>query len=111
MSDFGPNVGIQFAETASGHVAPEISDPELAARVAKKAGATFHLHAKISIPRLQDFLDSATHSAEISSGSVSWKPDLAASTPVNPGGQIIMFRNADATGKHKFIDYQFSFVD
>ena len=110
MPDFGPNVGIQFAETASGHVAREVSDPQLAAQVAKKAGETFHLHAKISIPRLQDFLDSATHSAEISSGTVSWKPDVAG-TPVNPGGKVIMFRNADATGKHKFIDYQFSFAD
>src|SRR5690348_10018251 len=95
MPEFGPNIGIQFAETATGHVAREVSDPQLAAHLAKKDGGKFQLHAKISIPRLQDFLDSAVHSAEISSGTVSWKPELSATTPVFPGGQVTLFRNAD----------------
>src|SRR5579872_6742402 len=99
MPDFGPNVGIQFTEAASGYVAREISDPGLAPDVAKAAGETFQLTLEISIPRLQDFLDSTAHSASIGSGTVSWKPDLAA-VPVLPGGQVTMFRNADTTGKH-----------
>ena len=88
MSDFGPNVGIEFVETASGHVAIQISDPVVAERLAKAGGRALQLALKISIPRLQDFLRSAVHVAEISSGTVSWKPNLAAA-PMPPGGSGI----------------------
>jgi hypothetical protein len=85
VSDFGPQVGIQFAETASGPVAREISDPGVAARSADPAGAPFQISFALSIPRLQDFLGAGVHAAEIRGGTVSWKPDLAA-VPVLPGG-------------------------
>ena len=110
MSDFGPKVGIRFAEVASGHVASEISDPGVAARRANAAGEAFRLAIEISIPRLQEFFDLPVHSAEISSGRVSWKPDLTA-VPVLPGGQVTIFGNVDPSGKHKFIEYLFSFPD
>jgi len=110
MPDFGPEVGIQFTEAASGHVASQISDPAVAERLAAAHGGAFQLRLEISIPRLQEFLDSAVHVARITGGTVSWTPELSA-VPVLPGGQVILFRNADSTHKHKFIDFAFSFSD
>lgn len=110
MADFGPQAGIQFGETASGAVAREISDPGVAARPANPAGAPFQISLVLSIPRLQDFLGAAVHSAEIRSGTVSWKPDLT-SAPVLPGGTVAFFRNADSSGRHKLVEYAFSFRD
>ena len=110
MSDFGPDVGVQFGEAASGHVAARISDPVAAERVARAGGEGFQLSLQISIPRLQEFLDSPIHSATISSGTVSWKPNVNA-TAVRPGGRVVMFRNANGNRTHKFIDFGFSFPD
>src|SRR5436190_13020186 len=106
MPDFGRNVGVQLKETASGHVSAQISDPAVAERV----GEAFQLSLEISIPELQDFFDTPVHTAEITAGTVSWQPDLS-DVPVHPGGQVILFRNADATRTHKFIDFVFSFSD
>ncbi len=103
MSDFGADVGIEFSETASGKVSPGISDPAVAA----KAGSAFLVTLNISIPRLQDFLSAATHTADIRSGTVSWKPDLK--TTAIAGGSVTYFRDADASGSRKFVDYTFSF--
>jgi choline dehydrogenase len=108
MSDFGPNLGIQYTESASGHVASQISDPAVAERLAEASGGAFQLDLQISIPRLQEFLDSAVHIAEIGSGKVSWNPDVS-SVPLLPGGQVTLFRNADPSRKRKFIDFAFSF--
>src|SRR5215831_15170966 len=108
MSDFGPNAGIEYVERMSGHVADRISDPAVAARVAAEGGRTFSLDLRISIPHLQDFLNSASHVAQIADGTVSWLPELP-STRVLPGGQVTLFRTADATRKRKFIDFAFSF--
>jgi hypothetical protein len=74
MSDFGPNAGIEYVERMSGHVADRISDPAVATRVAAEGGRTFSLDLRISIPHLQDFLDSASHVAQIADGTVSWQP-------------------------------------
>ncbi|PWU03917.1 MAG: hypothetical protein C5B51_17910 [Terriglobia bacterium] len=108
MPDFGAHVGVQFAETASGHSSGSISDPVLAARLGAASGRSFTLDLQISIPRLQDFLASAEHLAEITGGAVSWKPDILGAR-VDPGGRVTMFRDADATRKRKFIDFAFSF--
>jgi len=104
VPDFGPEVGIAFCETASGKVAPQISDPTVAA---KSGGGEFQLTLNISIPRLQDFLVAAKHTAVISGGKVSWKPNLTAA--LLPGGTVTFFRDADPAGTHKFVDYSFSF--
>lgn len=104
MPDFGPDVGIEFSETASGKVSPGISDPAVAS---KAGGGTFLLTLSISIPQLQDFLNSATHTAEIRSGTVSWKPDLK--TAAVAGGSVTYFRDANPSGSRKYVDYTFSF--
>jgi hypothetical protein len=104
MADFGRDVGIEFSETASGKASPGISDPAVAA---KAGGGAFLVTLNISIPRLQDFLNSATHTAEIRSGTVSWKPDLKAAAVA--GGSVTYFRDANPSGSRKFIDYTFSF--
>ncbi len=108
MPDFGPDAGIEFVESAAGHVAGQISDPPVAERIAAAAGRTFTLDLRIAIPRLQDFLNAPDHVAEIAGGEISWKPDLSGAQ-VLPGGQMVMFRNADPTRKRKFIDLNFSF--
>lgn len=110
MSDFGPKVGVQYVEAASGRVAAGISDAAVAGRVATAGAGAFQLALQVSIPSLQDFLDSAVHAAEIGTGTVSWKPDLAAA-PVLPGGAVTFFRDADPTGRHKSIEFAFSFSD
>ena len=109
MFDFGPDVGIEFTESASGHVAQRISDPEAAERLAKSRGSSFQFSLQVSIPQLGQFLDSAVHIAGISGGTVSWKPDVT-TAPVLPGGQVTLFRKADSSRKHKFNDYVFSFA-
>jgi choline dehydrogenase-like flavoprotein len=106
MSDFGPNVGIQYSENASGHVASGVSD----GAVAKTRGTAFQLALEVSIPSLQDFLDADVHDTVISSGTVSWKPDVGGAA-VLPGGKVTMFRNAEGTSAHKFVDFVFSFAD
>ena len=108
MADFGPDAGIQFVESASGHVASHISDASVAARLAALTGRTFQLDLQISIPRLQDFLASTEHVAEIAGGQITWKPDISAAR-VLAGGQATLFRNADATRTHKFVEFYFSF--
>ena len=110
MSDLGPNVGIQFTETASGYVAARISDPVVAERLAKDEGGAFRLALQISIPRLQDFLDFSVRIAVISGGSVSWKPDLS-DAPVLPGGRATLSATPIQRRTHKFIDYSFSFSE
>ena len=110
MSDFGPNVGIQYTEAGSGHVARLISDSAVAELLGARNGEAFQLHLQVTIPRLQDFLDSATRVAEISSGTVSWKPYLSG-VPVLPGGRVTLFRNVDAIRRHKSVDFDFSFQD
>jgi choline dehydrogenase-like flavoprotein len=110
MPDFGPNVGVQFTETVSGHVASQISDPAVAESLAKtEDGGAFQLSLQVSIPRLQDFLDSNSHVAQIDSGTVSWKPQLAG-VPLLAGGTVVLFRSAESSPKHKFVDYDFSFA-
>jgi choline dehydrogenase-like flavoprotein len=104
MPDFGPEVGIEFSETASGKVSPGISDPAVAT---KAGGGAFLVTLNISIPRLQDFLTSATYTADIRSGTVSWKPDVK--TAAVTGGSVTYFRDANPSGSRKFIDYTFSF--
>ncbi|HTP31575.1 MAG TPA: GMC family oxidoreductase [Candidatus Acidoferrales bacterium] len=106
MPDFGPSVGIQFVEAASGHVASGISD----AAVAQDAGQAFQLNLQIAIPKLQGFLDSGVHVAQLGGGTISWKPDLQAA-PVLAGGTATYFRDVDGTGKHKSIEFAFSFHD
>jgi choline dehydrogenase-like flavoprotein len=108
MADFGPNVGIQFQEAASGPLAGGISDPEAAARVAESTGQSFRLDLQISIPRLQAFLASPDHAAEIVAGRIDWQPGLTAAS-VLPGGRVTMFRSLDSTRKHKSVDFAFSF--
>jgi choline dehydrogenase-like flavoprotein len=108
-SDFGPEVGIHFSETASGYLANQISDLTVAESVAKADGTWFQVTLQISIARLQDFLDSSEHLAQIAGGAVSWKPRLA-DVPLLPGGKVTFFRNADSTPTQKFIDYDFSFA-
>jgi len=110
MPDFGPNVGIQFTEAASGFVAAGISDAIVGERRAKTDKTAFGIALRLSIPRLQEFLGAQTHVADIVSGTVSWKPALS-HAPVLPGGTVTLFRKSDAAGNHKFIDYDFSFVD
>jgi len=107
-SDFGP-VGVRFSETASGYVANQISDLSVAESTAKTDGTWFRLALQISIPRLQDFLDSSAHIAQIESGAVSWKPNLT-NVPVLPGGKVTFFRDSESTASQKFIDYDFSFA-
>src|SRR5215469_1284466 len=106
MPDFGPNVGIEFSETASGKVSPGISDPAVAA---KAGGGAFLVNLKISIPRLQDFLSSAPHTAKIRGGAASWKPNLK--TTAVAGGSVTYFRDAIPGGSRKFVDYTFSISD
>ena len=89
MSDLGPNLGIQFTETASGYVAARISDPVVAERLAKDEGGAFRLALQISIPRLQGLPGFLVRIAVISGGSVSWKPDLS-DAPVLPGGRVTL---------------------
>ena len=110
MPDFGPNAGIQFAETAFGHVESDISDAAVAERIAAASGRTFQLDLRMAIPRLQDFLDAASHMAEIAGGTISWTPEVSGAG-VLPGGKVSLFRNADASRTHKFIDFAFSFAD
>src|SRR5436305_13707916 len=98
MPDFGPNVGIQFTEAASGFVAAGISDAAVGERRAKTDKAAFEISLRLSIPRLQEFLAAETHVAEILSGTVSWKPALS-HAPVLPGGTVTLFRKSDPAGK------------
>src|SRR5690242_14025299 len=108
MPDFGPNVGVEFSETASGHVASQISDPAVAESLAKtEDDGAFSLALEISIPRLQDFLDSGSHVADIAGGTVSWKPQVAG-VPLLPGGKVTLFRNSESNTSQKFVDYEFS---
>ena len=109
MSDFGPGVGLLLTENATGYVESGISDPAVAERLAKSHGASFQLALEIFIPRLQDFLDSDVHVAEIRGGTVRWNPNPPAA--VLPGGKVTLFRNAGKTGKHKFTNFDFSFAD
>lgn len=109
MYDFGADVGIEFNLTASGYAASGISDPETAERVGRVRGTPLQFSQRLAIPRLAEFLDSAAHVAEIAGGAVEWKPDVDGAA-VLPGGQVTFFRTADASGKHKFIEYNFSFA-
>src|SRR5689334_5153229 len=110
MPDFGPDVGIQFTEAASGFVANGISDAVVGERRAKADKAAFEIALRLSIPLLQEFLGAQTPVADIVSGTVSWKPALS-HAPILPGGKATLFRKSDPAGKHKFVDYDFSFVD
>ncbi|HEX3875834.1 MAG TPA: GMC family oxidoreductase, partial [Bryobacteraceae bacterium] len=93
----------------SGYIANQISDPAVAENTAKAEGNWFQLALRISIPRLQNFLDSSTHVAQIDNGAVSSKPTLT-NAPVLPGGNVVLFRNSESTPQQKFIDYDFSFT-
>jgi choline dehydrogenase-like flavoprotein len=109
MFDFGSDVGIEFAEAASGHVASGISDPQTGERTGKFRGSSFQFSLQVSIPRLDAFLSSTDHVAEIRGGSVSWKP-LATGAAVLPGGRLTLYRKAAGSRTHKFVDFAFSFA-
>ena len=110
MFEFGPDVGIEFTESASGHVANGISDPQEAERIGISQGSSFQFSLQVSIPRLETFLASTAHVAQIRGGTVSWKPNITA-VPLSPGGNLTLFRKADATRTRKFVDFAFAFAD
>ena len=108
MFDFGPEVGIEFTEAASGYVTNGVSDPQAAEQIGRSQGSSFQFSLEVSIPRLEKFLSSTDHVAEIRGGTVSWKPN--ATTSVLAGGSVTLFRQADATRSRKFVDFAFAFA-
>ena len=106
---FSATVGLTFPESMSGSVSLGATDPELGEKAANGSPPNFAFTLNIRIPRLLDFLNGATHQAEVHSGGVRWDGIAKNGTPIATGGALVMYRNVTPDGRHKQFDSTFSF--
>jgi choline dehydrogenase-like flavoprotein len=92
----------------SGSVTMGVTDPELGEKAGQGA-VNFAFTLELRIPSLLDFLNTATHQAEVHSGGVRWDGIAKNGTPIATGGSLVMYRNVTPDGRKKQFDFTFSF--
>lgn len=106
---YGAGVGLHFRESMSGYVALGAATPEAGDEAGKNRPQNFAFRLEVRIPSLKAFLDAPSHEAAVIGGAVRWDGHARDGTPVASGGRLVMYRNVTPDGRHKELDFLFSF--